>query len=517
MIRYKFALSVKLLMIIILILLTSSLAFAHGEGEATVIAGSIAWGFLGFGLIVIWLVSMILFAGKNRQQMPSRNRKETAEKFESLHGFQGYIGKMRLFSRNARLFMVHVVGMDVIFGTWTVMFNLYLLAVGFDVAFIGLRILLAAITRAVFSIPAGIVSDRLGRKISFILGDGGGAVMSLIAISTTNSTLLLVTAVLGGLFSSIHGVAEPAFMAENSEDYERVHLFSVSSGTRTAAAIIGSSLAGLVPLLFLDADATAKVSLYRTVAYIGIGGWFASLIPAVMLRQTATPKVASTGLRSVFAGVKHPGRIWRLTAPEVIFMLGAGFALPLLNVFFKQNLDSPDVEIGATFAAGQGVLVIGAFLAPVLVARLGKVKSVVYTRLLAIPFVLLIAFAPDVGAALGSVFTVAGLAHIARITMANMAGPVRSAFAMEILHPGERGTQVGIELALASALAGGASYIGAQLMNAGDFRTPFFLMAICILLSSILFWHFFAKKEEELGVMVAETADAANVATTTGN
>ena len=32
----------------------------------------------------------------------------------------------------------------------------------------------------------------------------------------------------------------------------------------------------------------------------------------------------------------------------------AGFTLPLLNVFFKQNLGSPEVEIGATFAAGQG-------------------------------------------------------------------------------------------------------------------------------------------------------------------
>ncbi len=488
-----------------LALLMPAPAFAHGgEGTTSVIAGRLAWGFLGFGVVVIAAVSIILFAGNS-----NGGESGTAEAFEQLRGFKGYLAKIRLFSRNARLFMVHVVGMDVIFGTWNVLFNLYLLAVGFDIAFIGLRILLQSIARAVMAVPAGLISDRIGRKLSFILGDGLGAVMALIAISTDNPALLLITGVVAGAFSALHGVAEPAFMAENSENYERVHLFSVSSGTRTAAAIIGSALAGLVPLLFAGDDPGSTVTLYRTVAYVGIGGWFASLIPAVMLRQTAKPEILGKGLRGLFAGVKHPQRIWRLTAPEVVVGLGAGFALPLLNVFFRQDLGSPEVEIGATFAAGEAFLVVGAFLAPLVAARLGKVRSVVVTRLAAIPFILLIAFSSDVGTALGSVLTIAGLAYVARITLSNMASPVRSAFAMEILDPSERGTQVGIELALASALSGIASYAGAQLMDAGDFRTPFFLMAGCYLAANLLFWRFFAGREADLSLAPpVEVADA---------
>jgi MFS family permease len=488
-----------LLIIVVLLLLLlfalPNVVLAHSEHEAAAIAGTLAWGFLGFGAVVIAAVSLILFAGNT-----PGGRQVTAADFEGLSGFGGYIGKIRLFSRNARLFMIHVVGMDVIYGTWSVLFNLYLLEVGFD-----------SITRAVLALPAGMISDRVGRKLSFVLGDGGGAVMSLIAISTGNPVLLLVTGVLGGAFGAIHGVAEPAFMAENSEDFERVHLFSVSSGTRTAAAIIGSALAGLIPVLFIGSGGDgARVTLYRTVAYIGIGGWFASLIPAVMLTQTATPKAAIQGIRSLFAGIKNPDRIWRLTAPEAVIALGAGFALPLMNVFFKQNLGSPEVEIGATFAAGEAFLVIGAFLAPLLVVRLGKVKSVVFTRLLAIPFILLIAFAPDIGSAFGSVFTVAGLAYLGRFMFSNMASPVRSAFAMEILDPGERGTQVGIEMGLASALSGLASYIGARLMGVGDFRTPFILMAGLYLVAALMFWQFFAGKEPEL--KVATTVDGAEPA-----
>ncbi len=479
-------------------------ALAHGEHEPATAAGPLSWGFLSFGALVITVVSLILFTGNS-------NRSATAADFEKLTGFNGYVAKMRLFSRNARLYMVHVVGMDVIYGSWMVLFNLYLLASGFDVAFIGLRILVGSVASALASIPAGLISDRIGRKLSFILGDGVGAAMSLIAISTGDPTLLLVTAVVEGAFGSLHGLAEPAFMAENSENFERVHLFSVASGTRTAAAIIGSALAGLVPLMFTGVDDAAKINLYRTVAYVGIGGWFASLIPAILLRQTA-PAPSSPAHRPssfftrLFGNIKHPDRIFKLTAPDVLIALGAGFVLPLMSVFFKQNLGSPEVEIGATFAAGETFLVVGSFLAPLVAARLGKVKSVVFTRLASIPFILLIAFSPDVGGAIGSVLTVAGLAYIARTTLMNMSSPVRSAFGMEILDPGERGTQVGIQQAASAALSGLASYLGAQFMNAGDYQTPFFIMAICYLAATALFWQFFAGRERELALMPASDA-----------
>ena len=357
-------------------LMVPGVALAHGDSEPSVIAGRLAWGFMVFGAVIIAAVSTVLFT---KNTVPEGDSMEEA--FASLTGFSGYIAKMRLFSRNARLFIVHVVGMDVIYGTWAVLFNLYLLAVGFDIKFIGLRIMLQMLAASAFSIPAGVISDRVGRKLSFIIGDGGGAVMALIAISTTDSTLLLATGLVAGIFGSMHGVAEPAFMAENSERFERVHLFSVGMGTRMAAAIIGSALAGLVPLLLTGSDSATQVETYRLVAYAGIGGWFLSLIPAAMLRQTAPPKVEgdSGGLRSFFAGIKHPDRVWKLTLPEVFFAMGAGFALPLMNVFFREGLGSPEVEIGATFAAGQSFLVVGAFLAPLLMQQAPKKRPNPYS------------------------------------------------------------------------------------------------------------------------------------------
>lgn len=490
-----------IVLMLAMLLALPSIALAHDgmEAEPLAIAGPLSWVFLIFAILVIVVVAAILFARRSGEAAPGAITQT---------GLRGYTARMRAFSRNARLYMIHVVGMDVIYGTWEVVFNLYLLAVGFDVAFIGLRILLRSISFAVMSIPAGVISDRIGRKLSFILGDGMGALMALVAISTTNPTLILAAAVTGGLFGSLHGVSEPAFMAENSRDDERVHLFSVASGTRTAAAIIGSALAGLASVIFaVQADAVS-VGTYRLVAYGGIAIWFGSLIPAILLRQTiSSAPVAS--LRQFFANIEHPGRIFRLVLPAALIGLGAGFVIPLMNVYFKEGLGSTDLEIGATFSAGQALLVVAAFLAPLLAARLGKIRAIVFSQLVSLPFIILLAFAPEIGGALGSVLAVAGLAYMLRITTMDAVWPVRSAFAMEILAPGERGTQVGIENALESALAGIAAFFGARFMNAGDFRTPFLIMAGLYLAATLTFWAFFREKETALRLAPeAETAAA---------
>ena len=89
----------------------------------------------------------------------------------SLSTFAGdYLEKTRQFSRNANLYVLHVIGMDMIHGSFTVLFNLYLLAIGFDIRFIGLRLMIGFIGRAVTAIPAGLVSDRIGAQGVVYLG-----------------------------------------------------------------------------------------------------------------------------------------------------------------------------------------------------------------------------------------------------------------------------------------------------------------------------------------------------------
>ena len=404
-----------------------------------------------------------------------------------------YALAVRSFSRNARLFIVHVIGMDTVHGTSLVLVNLYFLAVGLPIEFIGLRLLLGGIAGAAFSVPAGLISDRIGRKWSFIIGDGAGAALYLITIFSVDQGILLGTGVLSAIAGTLHGVSEPAFMAENSEQRERVHLFSVSDGLRTLSAMVGSLLGGFVPLL--AASLADKVTLYRASIFIGIAIWALSLIPALMLRGRDRPiERGASGIRGIFTGVRHPDRILRLVAVGGLVALGFGFVGPLFNVFFYEGLHAHTHDIGVTFASGSLFVALAALAAPFLAARMTKVQAVVSTRLLAVPFILLIGLSPSL-ATVTTVLTLAGLAYVIRSVLASAASPIAEAFTMEILDPGERGTMVGLRSAAQQTLSGLGAFLGARLMAGGDYVTPFLVMAATYAASAVLFWLWFRPVE----------------------
>lgn len=415
----------------------------------------------------------------------------------------GYVEKMRMFSRNARLYIVHIVGMDVIGGTWEVLFNLYLLAIGFDIAFIGLRLLIGNIVGAFSSVPAGMISDRIGRRASFILGDGGGAIVHLINITTVNPVILLVTPAFSSTFGRLHHVTEDAFMAENTQPAERVHLFSFSDGTRILAAFAGAMIGGLFPgfLTFLG----DKVSIFRVAVSIGLGGWFLSLIPAIMLKEirpTTRPRlrggvVERRNLRSFFVkNIKHPETIRKLVIANAPIAAGAAFVVPLFNAFFQEGpLRATEFQIGVILGLGSLFLAFASYMAPALSRRMDKVTAVFVTRMMSLPFILVIAFAPSIGGPFGIALLVAGIGFILRITLFNMAGPLYSTFSMEILDRGERASYLGLEGLVASVLAGAGVYLGSQMMNSGDFVTPFVAMAVMYVAANLLFLSYFKGTE----------------------
>ncbi|MBI4611091.1 MAG: MFS transporter [Candidatus Rokubacteria bacterium] len=436
--------------------------------------------------------------------MPSTRRGEVTQ----LSGLRGYLEAIRLFSRNARLYLAHIVGMDLILGTWEVLFNLYLLAVGFGIEFIGLRILIGGIASSIASLPAGVISDRIGRKWSFLIGDGGGAAVALVNITTTDRTVLLVTPVIGAVFGALHAVSESAFMAENSAPRERVHLFSVGSALSTGAATAGSLLAGLIPLWMTPA--LGKVAAYRWAASLGIVLWFLSLIPAWMLRQhpgdlAGEPAVPNQSrARAWILGldqIHNPVLIAKLVTCGTVLSFGAGFVVPLFNVFFHEGLHAQEHQIGLTFASGSAFLALATLLAPFVHERLGKVPAIVLSRLASVPFILIIAFAQDIGPFLAPALSIAGVAYVLRVGLMNIAAPVASAFSMELLDQTERGTATGLQM-MGSGIAGAlASYLGSRMMAAGDYHTPFGVMAALYFISTGLFWIFFRREEKRLAAV----------------
>ncbi len=422
-----------------------------------------------------------------------------------------YVEALRRFSRNARLYILHIFGMDVIHGTWEVLFNLYLLAAGFDIAFVGLRLAVQGVAGALASIPAGRMADRMDRKWGFIIGDGGGAIAAVVLISSLDPTIILVASGVSAAFGALHHVTESPFIAENSEPGERLHLFSFGSSFRTLAAMVGALTAGFLPGWLESSRNLTELDAFRWAVYAGIAWWFVSLVPAVMMRRYVSDEVAAARLEpadgSVF-GLRNPLLVFRFVAIGALLSLGGGFVLRLTNVFLVEDGHAHEHEVGIIFAAGSLVLAVSALAAPKAVAWLGTTRAIWLTRAAAIPFILLLGYSPSL-AAPTQVVSLAGFAFVLRTGLFNMSGPVYENFTMDRLHPTERATYTGISAFVGSALSAGAGYWGAALMAGGDFRTPFVVMAVLYAASTLLFYRWFdlLPRLQRL-VPVGETADA---------
>ena len=436
----------------------------------------------------------------------------------SATGFGGdYISKTRKFSRNANLYVIHVIGMDMIHGSFDVLFNLYLLAIGFDIRFIGLRLLIGFIARAVTAIPAGLLSDRIGRKASFILGDGIGAVIGVIAISTRNEALLLMLPAIGALFGNLHHTSEAAFMAENSKPEERVHLFAVSGSLRTFSAMSGALIAGLIPVLFIDS--IGKVDAYRYATYAGLGLWFLSLIPALMLRSHEAEERPEEqfksnasankprGIRNLFSGISHPRRIVYFVITSAFAAVAFAIVAPLFNVVLQEgDVHADEGEIGGMFAIAQLSLAVVTLATPLLAARMLRVDAIAITRLAAIPFILGIGLLPLIFQEGGTLLLLVSLSYIGRVGFLRMASPLDDSFNMDVLDAKERATNTGLEIAVGSGFSAIAILVGSRLLDGGDFTTPFLIMAGFSAISTLIYWRVFRRLEiSELGKPETET------------
>ena len=137
-------------------------------------------------------------------------------------------------------------------------------------------------------------------------------------------------------------------------------------------------------------------------------------------------------------------------------------------------------------------------------ARMLKVDAIALTRMISLPFILLMGFLPLIlgeGALLVLLF---GASYVGRTSIFRLSRPLDDAFNMEVLEPRERATSTGIEIAAGAAVASLSMFISSRLMGSGDFTTPFLMMATAFLISTVIYWRVFRPLEVSLSGADAE-------------
>ncbi len=413
----------------------------------------------------------------------------------------GYLDRLRLFKRDARLYIAVSATSSLSFGISNVIFNLYMVEAGFGEDFLGFFLSISMFATALVAIPAGLFTDRASRKKIVVSSN----VVSAIAIAAQYTTLspigLIISQVLLGLASAFTQVSLSPYITDLSTDEERAHLFGISGGFSLLSVLIGNLAGGFLPGLIHRALGAVDTLVlpYRITLYI-------SLLPmavAVFLVSRMTPdKATSSTIGFGLDNVKNWDFIGKYSATVTTVGLGAGMIVMFFNIFFKNEFSASPELIGIIFGINTIVLASGNFLAPALSDRIGKVKTVVVTQALSIPFLLMISWAPYLYLAV--------IAYVSRTVLMNMAGPVSHAFFMEGLAKEERSTANGIVRAGDSLVRGIAANIGGWLLAQKMYRLPYLLVSGLYLLAVILFYGFFKNKERQMRALrEAQVVEAA--------
>lgn len=337
------------------------------------------------------------------------------------------------FGRDIRLFLVYTFLANIGFGVFTLIFNLYVYALDFREDAIGLFNSVQTFSMAATALVLGTLIARIGLwRVIFI----GIIVYGLsgvgLALSTLAPFIIVLSAVFGAGVAILFTVTMP-FIIEYGRPAQRTSIATVAFSFASLSLTLGSLIGGYAPILLttlIPAVEAGSPGAYRSALIAGSLLGLGAVLPLLRMgeaRRSHRANVSSGEQAPVEeAPVTRRDRldVGVFVAVGLITAIGAGLVVPFYNVFL-QTLGANPRQIGLIYALGGIAAAVIGLAAPLVSRRFGSLTAVLLIRGAPLPIYLLLVLVPSVG--------VAVVAHVVRQVSINMAWPVDSTFASEIV------------------------------------------------------------------------------------
>lgn len=483
--------------------------------------------------------------------MPSWERCSRAK--SKMHLLLDYVRQFGRLQRNARLYLVSNALGGVSTGILLVLYNLYLVSLGYGTDFVGAILFVGTLGAGIAIFPAGLCIDRFGGKLVMIWSS---IILGLIGIGQIlfrQPAPLLITAFVAGVAGAALLVVSAPFLTANSTPDERTHLFSLNITLALITTVLGKVLGGALPLWFrsipwlmaslppwlsvLLAHAPAPRSYQLALLFAGlIAG--PSLIPLFLLSSdrpmnpsrlaNEAPQADKSAVRAINRrlreGVIELARwlrtawafarsrkllhnaIFGLMLVQILIGLGAGLFTPYFNIYFVDHLGASSALFGLIDGGANALTALLTLVAPWLALRLGRIKGIALTELASIPLMLTIG--------LTGLLPLAALLYPLRQGLMDMSNGVLQVFSMEVVPERRRGlANSGYQAAYQVAWAITAPIGGLLIAHSG--YPPIFILGACCYLSAIAtLWFNFRGGRGQKAIM--EAADEQVMASQAG-
>jgi MFS family permease len=436
-----------------------------------------------------------------------------------------YVRTLRNLNRNVLLYLAatSLLGFSFDGGVFSVLFNLYLLRLGFGPEFIGQVASAGLLSFSLASLPAGSIGERFGYRVVMVVGllmiVGGGVLLPLAELLppflVAPSILALYIIMFAGL--GLYFVNAVPYVMSLSTDDERNRAFSMQTALLALAAFTGSLAGGFLPrlvalILGIDQHQAAAYRYPLIIATVLLlpSIWILSRIrrptteilsePLPYLSENA-PIAAPTPVVSSRWGLYSPVIITLIMLSIVRFFQVSGVATvyTFFNVYMDTELAVPTSQIGLIAALARLIGVFAALSTPILVTRWGAPRTVLVASLIGTFSILPLALVP--------VWTAAGIGFIGVTAISSMRFPAFMIFSTSLVPPNWRGTLAGLGEFSGGLSFAGLAFIGGSMAEKQGFSSLFLLGGAMTLAGTFLFYIWYVlPRSKHLPTPVAEVS-----------
>lgn len=417
--------------------------------------------------------------------------------------------RWRSFNPSIRAFFMFDLCYQLALTVYGLYFPRYLLALGYAEDTLGSLMAVGTICVAICSIWAGMLSDRIGRRRSLLTGISISKAAFLLRGFVVALPALYGCYIVDGMFMTMYAAAGTPFIFENTRPEERIHAFSLQGIILRASGIVGNTIGGLLPRLVLAAAPNlGEIAVYRVIFVLAVGLAFIGVRQLYRLpadghameprAQARTSVPFRQRLRLPIQGAELSFIIkYAVTSSLVAF--GAGHLLPFMNTYLIRTFAAGPEAVGLVLSAAQFATILGISLAPALGERYGIIRSVLVTRVMALPLVLAMAVSGNIW--------IAGLAYSMRNMLHQMSGPLTSTFMLSHLSRTTRATANGLLQSFENTVRAVAMFSSGLIITRYGYPRAFQVALVAYTLSALTFYLFFYRRSSLVGERdVTETA-----------
>ena len=302
------------------------------------------------------------------------------------------------------LFSTAVVGLTIQNGIYPMLFNLYLLRLGYDVGFIGVVNAAGMLSTAIFSLPAGALAGRFGIRRTMTAGMALAVLfhglLPLVAyLPSGQEALTLATRIAGSFAITLYTVSSIPFLMNTTREEERPHAYAIRQTMWPVFGFLGTFLGGLMPAAFagmLNVPA-GDAAPYRWPLVLSC----LLCIPAVVAlwaTDDANCEPAPEGPRLPADGFPRAA-FAAMLAVSFFRTACVGVVRTFFNVYLDDGLELPTSQIGTLYAIAQIASAPAPLIAPWFMKRWGNGATAAVASLGEVLFALPLALVPHWAAA----------------------------------------------------------------------------------------------------------------------